>query len=72
MRHLLETAGLRPAAVRRITKPLTLDYAFAQLAQFNPRLGGVARAVGRVLPQALRAREWPLPLGEMLALARAA
>jgi len=71
-RHLLETAGLRAAAVRRITKPLTLDYAFAQLAQFNPRLGGVARAVGRVLPQALRAREWPLPLGEMLALARAA
>ena len=71
-RHLLETAGLRAAAVRRITKPLTLDYAFAQLAQFNPRLGGVARAVGRVLPQALRAREWPLPLGAMLALARPA
>ena len=71
-RHLLETAGLRVTAVRRITKPLTLDYAFAQLAQFNPRLGGVTRAVGRVLPQALRAREWPLPLGEMLALARAA
>ena len=71
-RHLLETAGLRVTAVRRITKPLTLDYAFAQLAQFNPHLGGVARAVGRVLPQALRAREWPLPLGEMLALARAA
>jgi len=71
-RHLLETAGLRATALRRVTKPLTLDYAFAQLAQFNPHLGGVARAVGRVLPQALRAREWPLPLGEMLALARAA
>ena len=71
-RRLLETAGLRATALRRVTKPLTLDYAFAQLAQFNPHLGGVARAVGRVLPQALRAREWPLPLGEMLALARAA
>jgi len=71
-RRLLETAGLRATALRRVTKPLTLDYAFAQLAQFNPHLGGVARAVGRVLPQALRAREWPLPLGEMLALARPA
>jgi 2-polyprenyl-3-methyl-5-hydroxy-6-metoxy-1,4-benzoquinol methylase len=70
IRRLLERAGLGVLAVRPATKPLTLDYAAANLERFEPRLGRLAGAAVAWLPAALRTRLVPLPIGEMLVLAR--
>jgi SAM-dependent methyltransferase len=71
LRRLLETGGLGTIAVRPAFKPLSLEYAAAALAQFNVRLGAAARLAVGVLPRALRARSLPIPVGELLATARA-
>jgi 2-polyprenyl-3-methyl-5-hydroxy-6-metoxy-1,4-benzoquinol methylase len=71
-RRLLEDAGLHEVRIGPVRKPLTIDYAAAQLAELTPVLAPVARAFAAVLPARLRRRLWPLPLGEMLVTARAA
>ncbi len=71
LRHLLETGGLRDIVVQPAVKPLSLEYAALALAQFNARLGAVARLAVRALPRALRARLLPIRVGELLATARA-
>ena len=70
VRRLIARAGLAMLAVRPATKPLTLDYAAANLARFEPRLGRLAGAAIGWLPAADRSRLVPLPIGEMLVLAR--
>jgi 2-polyprenyl-3-methyl-5-hydroxy-6-metoxy-1,4-benzoquinol methylase len=70
IRRLLARAGLEAVVVRPATKPLTLDYAAANLARFEPGLGRLVGAAVAWLPAALRARLVPLPIGEMLVLAR--
>jgi SAM-dependent methyltransferase len=71
IRRLLGRAGLRDVAVRPISKPMTLEYAAEQLARMTPPLAPLARLATAVVPAGLRRRSWPLPLGEMLATARA-
>jgi 2-polyprenyl-3-methyl-5-hydroxy-6-metoxy-1,4-benzoquinol methylase len=70
IRRLVARAGLDVLAVEPATKPLTLDYAAANLERFEPRLGRLAGAAVGWLPAALRTRLVPLPIGEMLVLAR--
>jgi 2-polyprenyl-3-methyl-5-hydroxy-6-metoxy-1,4-benzoquinol methylase len=69
--RLLDAAGLGRPVVRRALKPLTLDYAAAQLAAFGSALAPVARTLVAAVPRPWRERPWPLPLGEMLVTARA-
>jgi len=69
--RLLAASGLGGPVIRRALKPLTLDYAAAQLAAFGYGLAPLARGLVTVLPPAWRERPWPLPLGEMLVTARA-
>lgn len=70
--RLLAEAGFEQVAVRAAAKPLTLDYAAAQLARMTPLLAPLARATRAVVPARLRRRLWPLPIGEMLVTARPA
>jgi hypothetical protein len=56
--------------VHAATKPLTVDYATAQLERMTPALAPLARAVHAVVPATLGRRLWPLPIGEMLVTAR--
>jgi len=71
-RRLLETGGLTDVRVKPFRKPLTLDYAAAQLAALTPFLAPPVRAAAALLPRRLRDRAWPLPLGEILLTARRA
>lgn len=70
IRRLLDAAGFEAVTVEPATKPLTLDYATAQLERMTPVLAPLARAVHTVLPAPLGRRLWPLPIGEMLVTAR--
>jgi 2-polyprenyl-3-methyl-5-hydroxy-6-metoxy-1,4-benzoquinol methylase len=72
VRRLLEDAGLVEVQVRPARKPLTLEYAAAQVAEFMPRLAPIAGALAALVPRRWRARPWALPLGEMLVTARPA
>jgi 2-polyprenyl-3-methyl-5-hydroxy-6-metoxy-1,4-benzoquinol methylase len=71
IRRLLADAGFDAVTVEPTTKPLTLDYAAEQLERMTPVAAPLARAVRAVTPRALGRRLWPLPLGEMLVVARA-
>ena len=70
IRRLLDAAGFEAIVVHAATKPLTVDYATAQLERMTPALAPLARAVHAVVPAALGRRLWPLPIGEMLVTAR--
>ena len=72
VRRLLALAGLADVTVRPASKPLTLEYAALALAQFNPHLGRLARGLVGSCPRRLRARLWPLRVGEMTATGRRA
>ena len=72
IRGLLERAGADAIAVRRVWKPLTLDYAAAQLAESNPQLGRLMTLLAAIAPRAWRARPWPVPVGEILVTGRSA
>src|SRR5262245_25586255 len=70
IQRLLVGCDLDQVAVRPVTKPLTLDYAAANLTRFEPRLGWMVGAMVGWLPRGLRSRLVPLPVGEMLVVAR--
>jgi SAM-dependent methyltransferase len=70
VRRLLGRAGFGHVEVRRALKPLTVDYATGALARLVPALGAPAAIVCRLVPQALRSRAVPFPLGEMFVTAR--
>ena len=72
IRGLLERAGADAIAVRRVWKPLTLDYAAAQLAETNPQLGRLMTLLAVIAPRAWRAHPWPVPVGEILVTGRSA
>ncbi|HSV07171.1 MAG TPA: hypothetical protein VLI07_11685, partial [Candidatus Binatus sp.] len=72
IRRLLETTGWSGVSVRTAWKPLSADYVVEQLRHSNPALAPIARATTAIVPRPWRARPWPLPLGEMLVIARAA
>lgn len=69
--RLLEVAGFGDVTVRRVPKPMPLDYAAVHTETMAPVLAPLARAVVRVLPASWTAKSLPLPLGEMLVTARA-
>jgi 2-polyprenyl-3-methyl-5-hydroxy-6-metoxy-1,4-benzoquinol methylase len=71
VRRLLALATLDEVMVRPASKPLTLEHAALALAQFNPRLGRLARSIIEYCPRALRSYLWPLRIGEMTVTARA-
>jgi len=72
IRRLLEVAGFSAVRVRRVSKPMPLDYAARHTEGMAPALAPFARAFVRMLPAAWSAASVPLPLGEMLVTARPA
>lgn len=70
IRRALEGSGYPAVTVRPLRKPLTLEYAAAQVATLAPPLAPLVRGARRALPWL--ARPIPLPLGEMLVTARVA
>ncbi|MEW6270141.1 MAG: class I SAM-dependent methyltransferase [Thermodesulfobacteriota bacterium] len=72
LRRLLAAGGLSAVDVRPAYKPMTIGYATGQLEVLAPGLAPLVRAGTRFMPQRLRVRSWPLPLGELLAVARPA
>jgi len=68
--RLLESFGFTILHLSRATKPLTPRYATATLELFNPVLGRLSRRLVSLLPDALAARPWKIPVGEMLVIAR--
>lgn len=70
-RRLLEEEGFEVKRITRAHKPLTLDYAARNLANFNAALGGVAKAAVSLLPRKLSTAPISLYLGEMMVVARA-
>ena len=70
IRRLLANAGFTAVTVEPTTKPLTLDYATAQVERMTPIAAPLARALRALMPRALGRRLWALPLGEMLVAAR--
>ena len=72
IRRLLERGGADAITVRRVWKPLTLDYAAAQLVETNPQLARLMGPLAAIAPRAWRARPWPVPVGEMLVTSRPA
>jgi 2-polyprenyl-3-methyl-5-hydroxy-6-metoxy-1,4-benzoquinol methylase len=71
IRRLLESAGLGAIEIGPASKALSPEYAALALAQFNRRLGAIARVAVRFFPRRLRARVVPIRVGELLAIARA-
>lgn len=70
LRKLLAAAGFETLRLQPITKAVTLSYSLSQLQVLNPVLGKLCGGVHAICPSSLAARPWPLPLGEMLAVAR--
>jgi predicted TPR repeat methyltransferase len=68
--RLVERCGFEVVSCRSSGKPMTFDYALAQFREYNPLIYQLGRAVGVVLPQRLRQASVPLPIGEMLVIAR--
>ena len=67
--RILEKHGFTPSLLRSAPKPLTLDYAIGQFANFNPTLHRVVSGLGRLVPAFVRRRELPLSTGEILVVA---
>jgi SAM-dependent methyltransferase len=70
IRRLLTDCGFGELTIRAVGKPLTLDYAVAQLGAQNPYLHRIAGALEALLPRGWRTRPWAFPLGEMLVTGR--
>ena len=68
--RLLDRAGFERVATQPARKQITLDYAVERLRVSNPRQARLLGAVTPMIPRALRARSWPVMLGEMLVTAR--
>jgi hypothetical protein len=67
--RFLTRNGFRVERVARATKPLTIGYVARQLGVFYGPLGVPASVLLR-LPGAVRDRPIPIPVGEMLVVAR--
>ena len=72
IRRLLDDNGFSRIAIRRALKPMTLDYAVAQLGEFNPRLSRIAATLQVFVPGGWRSRLRQIPVGEMIVTARGA
>jgi SAM-dependent methyltransferase len=70
MPRLLETCGLELVRARRTFKPLTYAYALTQFQEYNPLIYRLLGAASALVPRKLRARPFPLYIGEMLVVAR--
>lgn len=69
IRRLLAGEGFAVDWVGPAYKPLSLSYAARTLESFNTTLGGIARLVTRVLPDALAKRPFEIFVGEMMVVA---
>lgn len=68
---IMEGHRFWPIVIASAPKIMTIDYITSQLATFNPWLHKVVSAASGVLPASLRARELPIPTGEILVVASA-
>jgi 2-polyprenyl-3-methyl-5-hydroxy-6-metoxy-1,4-benzoquinol methylase len=69
LRRLFERNGFRVRRIDGTYKVLTIRYAIGALRDRNPWLAMIAGAPARLLPASVRDRPWPIPVGEMLAIA---
>ena len=70
MRRFLEQSGFDVLRIGATYKPMTFDYAQTQFKEFNPAIYSMLRLVGVLTPGALRRYPTPLPIGEMMVVAR--
>jgi len=70
IRRLLSRAGFATERIGSFSKPLSYRYSLAQLAEYNPSLHRTLRSISRALPRRLLDWVLPLPIGEMLVIAR--
>jgi SAM-dependent methyltransferase len=67
--RLLARVGLRVLQHERVYKSLSVAYSLVQLQAYNPRLHALLHSTSRILPEPLRERPFPLPIGEFLIVA---
>lgn len=70
MWRFLEQAGFEIVRIGATYKPMTFDYAQTQFKEFNPAIYSLLRLVGAITPGALRRYPMPLPIGEMMVVAK--
>jgi SAM-dependent methyltransferase len=70
MARFLQQSGFEIVRIGATYKPMTFDYAQTQFKEFNPAIYSLLRLVGAVTPGALRRYPTPLPIGEMMVVAR--
>lgn len=70
LRMTLEKSGFEVISIATTYKPMTFDYAQTQFAEYNPSIYGLLRIASRVMPESARRYPLPLPLGEMMVIAR--
>ncbi|MGB7325649.1 MAG: class I SAM-dependent methyltransferase, partial [Rubripirellula sp.] len=68
--QLLEQEGFTVKAAKRTYKPLTFDYSLIQFQEYNPLIHRTLSTVGKLVPQGLRSKIVPLPIGEMMLIAQ--
>ncbi|TWU47716.1 hypothetical protein Poly59_45570 [Rubripirellula reticaptiva] len=68
--RLLEQEGFTVKAAKRTYKPLTFDYSLIQFQEYNPLIHRTLSTVGKLVPQGLRSKIVPLPIGEMMLIAQ--
>ncbi|WP_162273170.1 class I SAM-dependent methyltransferase [Rubripirellula obstinata] len=68
--RLLRKEGFEVTAASRTYKPLNFDYSLVQFAEYNPMIYRTLNALGKALPSQLRSKVIPLPIGEMMLIAK--
>ncbi|WP_186775775.1 class I SAM-dependent methyltransferase [Rubripirellula tenax] len=68
--QLLKQEGFEVTSATRTYKPLTFNYSLTQFAEYNPGIYRVLSTAGKVIPDRMRSKIIPLPIGEMMLVAR--
>lgn len=67
---MLRRRGFEEISVDPTYKPMTFNYAQTQFIEYNPAVYKVLNAAGKTIPASLREMVIPLPIGEMMVVAR--
>ena len=67
--RMMNDHGFSSIEIVRAPKVMTIDYIGSQLETFNPGIHKLFAIGTRLLPRALREREFPIPTGEILVVA---
>jgi 2-polyprenyl-3-methyl-5-hydroxy-6-metoxy-1,4-benzoquinol methylase len=70
LQRLVSNHGFVVTHTGAVFKPMTFDYALTQFREYNPLIHAVLATAGRLVPRRLAAMAWPVPAGEMCAVAR--